>query len=912
MTASWLLDGIFPCLSNETRGPAAVVEYANSDREKTSTYTLYGSPGTAGAMNMSNGSVRYGVQQGVDDYHGRLDAIRRSEYPQLFEPGTSRLKTVFLDHTGSTLYAASHIRAMADELLANIPANPHSQHTASQWTHLKIEQVRDRLLRFFGTTAEKYAVVFTANATGAIRLAGELTPLSKKGVFCYSRESHTSVVGVRSIAAERGVAIRPADFDEIKAIVLPENTAGTSLLAYPAQCNFSGQRFPLDVADTISSLYRSCDDEESSHSPWWVLLDAAGFASSSPLKLDTLKAGPDFVAASIYKIFGAPTGLGVLLIKRSSIPYLRPKRYFGGGTVANLSFDRTWQEFRRDIESRLEDGTLNFQAIVSLNHALDAHARNFGSLENVAWHTQSVTKYALKAMKALRHKNGSPICHIYGHDDGCVWGPIVAFNLKDIRGQFIGFREVERLAVMAGIALRTGRFCNPGAAQKWLQFTTPELIHLASLGYACGDENDIVAGKPVGALRVSFGAVTSKREIDCFIEFLVRHYLNYAQPLAQSRPETPLVSSEIEPKPTSVSKPGSLPVAEPPACLLKAASAETIDTTSTQAVADRQLDVEIDRIIIYPIKSCHGWEVARSVPWELTRHGLKFDRAFVVMRHNDSRPMQQKRYPRMALIRPHIDLGRSLMILEAPDHPPLEVSLMADQMNLERIETLVCSSTMQAFRIISDEISSWLSSVLKVSCYLACEPQLLFSDTSSFSANRLSQSESLSSSISPLSASTKGEGMSFVNNSQLLMVTNESADQVDRWVKEESNSNNGSAGLDSSRIGPMQYRPNLIIKSASGTEKARALEPFEELKWNSVSFGSTQLTVSGPCTRCQMIGVDQESAKVLKEPFSTLARKMRVDGKIVFGMYLDNHECTCDASGAYAFIQPGSIAQVQL
>ncbi|KAJ1822168.1 hypothetical protein LPJ75_000540, partial [Coemansia sp. RSA 2598] len=735
---------------------ASAVEYAESYREKTNPYAIYAGQAATRPMARSGGTVRYGVQLGVDDYHGRLDEIRRSEYPQLFEPGSSRLKTVFLDHTGSTLYAASHIRAMADELLINIPANPHSQHAASQWTHLRIEQVRDRLLRFFGTTAEKYAVVFTANATGAIRLAGELTPFTRNGVFCYSRESHTSVVGVRNLAAERGVAIRPADFDEIKAIVLPENTAGTSLLAYPAQCNFSGQRFPLDMADNIYRLHRSSGEEEQEeeqcdHAPWWVLMDAAGFVSSSPLKLDALKVGPDFVAASMYKIFGAPTGLGVLLVKRSSIPYLGPKRYFGGGTVANISFDRRWQEFRHDVESRLEDGTLNFQAIVSLNHALDAHARNFGSLENVSWHTQSVTKYALKAMRALRHRNGEPVCHIYGHDDGAVWGPVVAFNLKDVHGSFIGYHDVERLAVMSGIALRTGRFCNPGAAQKWLQFTTAELIHLASLGISCGDENDVIAGKPVGALRISFGAITSKQDIDAFIEFLVRHYLNYTQPLSpKSLDKKMQVGGEIK-------------AASAPACFVKTASAETTDTTSTQAVTapDAQLHVEIDKIVIYPVKSCHGWEVPRDKAWELTRHGLKFDRAFVVMRHNDSRPMQQKRYPRMALIRPLIDLDRSRMVLEAPDHSPLEISLMADRMHLERIETLVCGNSFQAFRIISDEISSWLSSVLKVSCFLACEPQLLVSDTSNFSTDMLSLTDTISSIQSPLSASTKAEGASF-------------------------------------------------------------------------------------------------------------------------------------------------------
>ena len=39
-------------------------------------------------------------------------------------------------------------------------------------------------------------------------------------------------------------------------------------------------------------------------------------------------------ALSFYKIFGYPTGLGALLVRRSAMPLLAGKLYFGGGTVA--------------------------------------------------------------------------------------------------------------------------------------------------------------------------------------------------------------------------------------------------------------------------------------------------------------------------------------------------------------------------------------------------------------------------------------------------------------------------------------------------------------------------------------------------------------------------------------------------
>ncbi|KAJ1954973.1 hypothetical protein EC988_002140 [Linderina pennispora] len=784
----------------------------------------------------------------VDDYGGRLDAIRRTDYPQLFSDGT--LRTVYLDHAGSTLCSASHVRNHTNMLLTNIPANPHSRHESSQWTHARIEQARARLLQFLGASEKSYAVVFTANATAAIKLAGELAPMDDKGIFCYTQESHTSVVGVRKLASSRGIGVVPAQFGDLDQILAPENTKGTSLLAYPAQCNFSGQRFPLTVAGKIQSLYQS--DGSDVHAPWWVLLDAAGFVSSSPLALDDLPSGPDFVALSLYKIFGMPTGLGALLIKRSSIPFLRPKQYFGGGTIGVLAFDTQFEEFRADAEARYEDGTLNYIDILSVNHAIDAYTANFGSQAAVSRHAQSATQYAMAKLRGLAHSNGIPMCEIYATEDSGQQGPIVAFNMKDPKNDYIGYSEVERLAVLCKIALRTGRFCNPGAAQKWLNLSSSDLIRYASLGVVCGDDNDVIEGKAVGALRISFGAMTSQEDIDMFVGFLVRHFRDYAKTVNAAASAGISVDSDAE---TKVSEAAS-------------------DDCELQAAAC----VEVDQLIVYPVKSCHGYTVPANTPWDVTPHGLRFDRCFMVMRENSTIPMQQKRYPRMALIRPQIDMQNGALVLHAEGFSPLEVSLHPSELDLEHIESRVCGDRMDVFRISSPAVSGWLSSVLSVPCYLACEPTLLISGM----ADGSTVLHSLERRDSACFARTRRGDLSFANESQILLVTRESAQQVEDWVHEESDLENAKT-----RFGPTQYRPNIVVKSV-GSKKTARIVPFEELKWSQVSIAKKKFQVSGPCRRCQMIGVNQESAQVLKEPYATLARKMRINGKVVFGIYLDS------------------------
>ncbi|KAJ2023791.1 hypothetical protein GGI06_001269 [Coemansia sp. S85] len=783
----------------------------------------------------------------------------------------------------------SYVRAQAEEMLTTIPANPHSNHPGSQWTRDKIEQVRDRLLGFFGTTSRDYALVFTANATAAIRLAGELTLMSKDGTFCYTSSAHTSVVGLRGIAAELGAAVRPAEFGDLDDIIRPEHTNGVSLVAYPAQCNFSGERFPWDVADKVARRFpantgASGGKGDDAHPPWWVLVDAAAYASSSPLNLGALHTGPDFVAVSMYKIFGAPTGVGALLVRRSSIPFLRSKRFFGGGTVNMISYDHMWQEFRAEIEARLEDGTVNFQAIASLRHALDAHARNFGSMARVKQHASNITRYAVSSLKSLSHDNGRPLCTIYGHC-GAEFGPTVALNLRDTNGGYIGHIEVERLAVMSGIAMRTGRFCNPGAARRWLDLTTPDLIRYASLGYTCGDDNDIIAGKPVGAIRISFGAMTSCEDIDRFVAFLVRHFHNYAGLQESAKPNT-LNSAPVA---TRIDK-----------C---ANSGRPLSTG---------LQVTVDQVVIYPIKSCHGWSVPSDTPWEITPSGLRYDRSFVIMRENSTIPMQQKRYPRMALIRPFI--ADRQLVLNAPDHESLVISLDPAQLCLETTQSMVCGSRMQTYRVLSNEISTWLTSVLDVECYLACDPRLLLLLASDEHLSPTPPSSPTDSQLNPRPDIAKHSDMSFANESQILLVTLESAQRVSDWIAEEQDTDDSTAAV-GKPFGPLQYRPNIVVKSAShGTRHAREIMPFEELKWAGVAIGNSRFQVSGPCRRCQMIAIDQDSAQSLKEPYSTLARKMRVDGKVVFGVYLDIvEEATSFTRKASAsFIQPGMLLDVSL
>ena len=177
---------------------------------------------------------------------------------------------------------------------------------------------------------------------------------------------------------------------------------------------------------------------------WSVCLDAASFLSSAPLDLSAVQ--PHFVVLSFYKIFGYPTGLGALLVRRGTGEEALGKLgYFGGGTLAVSLACRPVAHFRRDVAERMEDGTCNFYAIAALPvaircfHALGGHTR-------LSLRLSRLTRVAWRSLAALRHANGQPLIRFYLHSSTRFTpeeqGPILNFNLLDEDGQTIGFSQV--------------------------------------------------------------------------------------------------------------------------------------------------------------------------------------------------------------------------------------------------------------------------------------------------------------------------------------------------------------------------------------------------------------------------------------------------------------------------------------
>lgn len=438
----------------------------------------------------------------------RVDELRASEYAYLDEHSQ-----VYLDYTGAGLPADAQLRAHAERLRGRCFGNPHSENPPSVASTELVERARAAVLRHVNASPDEYAAVFTANASAACRLVGEAYPFDGATRFVLTLDNHNSVNGVREFARARGAAIDyvPLLPDTLRvdeaALTATLDRGARGLLAFPAQSNFSGVRHPLHWIEAAHD--RGYD----------VLLDAAAFLPTNRLDLSVVK--PDFVAVSWYKVFGYPTGVGCLIARREALARLR-RPWFAGGTIRAVSVQGDWYTMTDD-ESAFEDGTLNFLSIPDVEVGLSWIA-DIG-VDVIHARVGCLTGWLLDALAGLRHGNGEPMVRVYGPHDIDGRGSTVAFNLLDPAGRVLDEREVARASAAAGISVRTGCFCNPGAGEGAFGIPPAALTASAARATRTLDEYFELLGLPNGgAIRASFGVASTFRDAATLPRFIAATY----------------------------------------------------------------------------------------------------------------------------------------------------------------------------------------------------------------------------------------------------------------------------------------------------------------------------------------------------------------------------------------------------
>jgi molybdenum cofactor sulfurtransferase len=245
---------------------------------------------------------------------------------------------VYLDNAGCTRFHTSLLKRYFNLLDTVVFGNPHSEGSpSSASTQNSVDRVRRRILRHFNASPQDYCVVFTQNASNAVKIIADGLPWAtgwpdnlnsqrqevrapttshlhqliksliirvtkclfspfirlfrprKSTKLILLQDNHTSIIGLRAVAQHHCASVStldPISFDrETK-----QNTEfDCRLFAFPAQSNFNGYQYPLHWLNNIKQHPRSLS-----------LLDACSFVGTSRLDLQCYPA--DFVAISFYKV----------------------------------------------------------------------------------------------------------------------------------------------------------------------------------------------------------------------------------------------------------------------------------------------------------------------------------------------------------------------------------------------------------------------------------------------------------------------------------------------------------------------------------------------------------------------------------------------------------------------------------
>jgi molybdenum cofactor sulfurtransferase len=728
-----------------------------------------------------------------------------------------------------------------EDIMSNLWCNTHSSSPAAERTSKRIERIRLRLLSHFGADPDEFNLVFVANATAGIKLVADAFRDAPSGFwFGYHYESHTSIVGIRELATTHKCYTSDHEVEQmIRSARSQDETP--KLFAYPAESNMNGHRLPLEWCGQIRQAGRS---------KFYTLLDAAAFASTAKLNLSDFRSAPDFVVLSLYKIFGFPD-IGALIVRKRSADVFQDRKYFGGGTVHAVSCTDAWHVRKYEaLHERLEDGSLPIHSIIAVDHALDVHRGLFGSMEGVSRHCGFLAQRLCEGLEELHHYNGLTVCKIYKASAASFLelkrqGPIISFNIRDSGGSWISTAEVEKLAAVKSIQLRTGGVCNPGGVAASLGLSTADLKSNFAAGQRCGVELDSQDWKPTGVIRVSLGPENTISDVDSFLAFVADIFVEREAPVN---------------------------VVNGYSCLLG----------STPRVSA----FYVHSLSVYPIKSCSAWRVPHDTPWRIYDEGLAWDREWCVVLAGSGKVMSQKRYPKMALIRPEIDLREGLLKIAFADKkaniPPIMVPLYSEptSADLRAKGMTVCGDDITARVYENPDVTSFFSSALGVPCRLGRFPP------SNGTKSLRHAKPQLTARRAPQDSDGQRAGIEsekrpilLSNESPILVISRSSLDRLNEQIK----ANAGKA------VAAEAFRANIVVaENRLGHE-----QPYDEDGWRMMRIGGELFELLGPCRRCQMVCIDQDTAEQSQEPLLTLAKTRRFDGKIFFGQ----HACHAGGGG---------------
>lgn len=248
-------------------------------------------------------------------------------------------------------------------------------------------------------------------------------------------------------------------------------------------------------------------------------------------------------------------------------------------------------------------------------------------------------------------------------------------------------------------------------------------------------------------------------------------------------------------------------------------------------MAPAELDVTLEQIFVYPVKSARGVSLEEA---RVGARGIELDRRFMVV-GPQGEFITQRQVPRMALVT--VAIEKDALVLGAPGAASLRVP-RAPEGPLRRVR--VWSDTCDAVSAGADA-EGFFSELLGLPAALVFMPESTRRPVAGH-APRL---------------------VGFADAFPLLVISRASLDALNEQLD--------------TPVGFDRFRPNLVVSGGAA---------HDEDRWRELAFGSLVFSPAGPCGRCVMVDIDPATATRTGEPLATLARYRRSGKKVLFGQNL--------------------------
>lgn len=278
-------------------------------------------------------------------------------------------------------------------------------------------------------------------------------------------------------------------------------------------------------------------------------------------------------------------------------------------------------------------------------------------MHQISSHVFSLARYVHHYLQSLHHANGNPVAQLYSdsdYEDPQQQGGIIALNFLKPNGEYVGYMEVLHMAALFKIHLRTGCFCNPGACQRHLKLSTQDIITNYDAGYTCGGGKDLINGRPTGAVRISFGYMSTFADVEVFIKMIHKCFIDL--PVIIKIPQRINFINSIDSSGNGGKK----------ILNLENSTAEELKENlefKIDKIDEKNCKIKLEKIFIYPIKSCGAYQVLDK--WMINNKGLKYDREWMIIT-GAGVCLTQKQEVKLCLLKPVLNLEENYMRLEYP------------------------------------------------------------------------------------------------------------------------------------------------------------------------------------------------------------------------------------------------------